>query len=184
MKPIGRKSYHYWGPNLVLGIGIVTKEWSRFKVALTGTSIVEIHDLWEMLGEINSRFVGGPTASPYGRTVDNHVTDNRFWRTALDEVTEPPFGFCGRRMVSTWSDDVMLIIDKIACDPKTQFDLEETVERSSMLYELIEFDDLLIERCIGRPTGNVYGKTPNEIVEGAISSGSPWLSDRDNLLLL
>lgn len=184
MQVIGRKSYHYWGPNLVLGFGLVTKGWSRFKVALPGTSIVEIHDLWEMLGEINSRFVGGPSASPYGRTVDNHVIDNRFWKTNADEVTERPAGFCGRRMVSTWSDDVMLIIDKVVCDPLEQFGVEDVVGASSMLCEIVEFDGVLIERRLGRPTGNVYGKTADQIVEGSIASGSPWLTNRDNLLLL
>ncbi|MCZ7862621.1 hypothetical protein O9X98_14695 [Agrobacterium salinitolerans] len=184
MEPIGRKSYHYWGPKLVLGFGLVTKKWTRFKVALSGTSIVEIHDLWEMLGEVNSRFVGGPLASPYGRAVDEHVTDSRFWRTVNDDVTTRPVGFCGRRMVTTWSDDVMLIIDKVVCDPKAKYGVEDTVGGSSMLCELVEFDGVLIERRLGRPTGNVFGKTANQIVEGSIASGSPWLTERDNLLLL
>lgn len=183
MEPIGRKSYHYWKPNLVLGLGLATKRWSRFKVALTGTSIVEIHDLWEMLGEVNSRFVGGPTASPYGRTVDAHVKDNRFWRTVVDDTTDRPLGFCGRRMITTWSDEVMLIIDKVLCDPKERFDLEDNVGKSSMLYELVEFDGMLIEHQIGRPTGNVFGKTADQIVEGSIAIGSPWLTERDNLHL-
>lgn len=184
MEPIGRKSYHYWGPNLVLGFGLVTKRWSRFKVALTGTSIVEIHDLWDVLGEINSRFVGGPLAPPYGRTVDDHVTDDRFWRTREDDTTQRPLGFCGRRMVTTWSDDVMLIIDKIVCDPEERFGITASPQDSSMVYELREFDGVMIERRLDHPTGRVFGKTANQIVEGSIASGSPWLTDRDNLLLL
>jgi hypothetical protein len=184
MEPIGRKSYHYWGPKMVLGFGLITKRWSRFKTAIPETSIVEIHDLWELLGEVNSRFVGGPTATPYGRNVDSHVEDSRFWRTILDDTTARPLGFCGRRMVSTWTDDVMLIIDKVVCDPKAQYSVDDSAGGSSMLCELVEFDGVLIERRLGRPTGNVYGKTANQIVEGSIASGSPWLTERDNLLLL
>jgi hypothetical protein len=184
VEPIGRKSYHHWDDNLVLGFGLITKRWSGFKVAQEGTSIVEIHDLSEVLGVIQSRFVGEPLFNPFGRAVNAHVMDDRFWRTARDPVRSVPVGFCGRRLVSTWSEDLMLTIDKIACDPAELFGIVGVPGRSSMLYELVEFDGVLIERRLGVPTGNVYGKTADQIVEGSIACGSPWLTARDNLLLL
>ncbi|MBY3432750.1 hypothetical protein HFN89_00990 [Rhizobium laguerreae] len=168
MKHIGRKVYNNWGPNLTVGIGLLTSEWSSFKVP-PDRSDVKIFYLSEFSGEITQTGEGfTPSDSPFGKSVTEHLEYAHLW---YEHAPKLPPGFCGMRMISTWSDATMLVIDKIVGDPVSRFDIHPEAYMSAMAYDVFEFDGELIERKAGRPAAQLFGLDPNRII-----TQGPWFS--------
>lgn len=171
MRHIGRKVYNNWGPNLTVGIGFLTAEWSGFRSVPEDRSEVKVFYLSDFDGEISQVGEGfTPYVKSWGRAVNEHLTDDRLWWPPT--TPKHPVGFCGMRMISTWSDRTMLVIDKIVGDPISLFDIRPEAYMSAMAYDVFEFEGELIERRAGRPSAQLFGLDANRIVE----EGSPWLS--------
>jgi hypothetical protein len=135
MKHIGRKVYNNWGPNIAVGIGLLTSEWSEFKVVPKDRSEVKVFYLSDFDGEISPVGEGfTPAVKSWGRAVNEHLMDNRLWWPPT--TPKHPVGFCGMRMITTWSDKTMLVIDKIVGDPISRFDIHPSAFRSAMAYDI------------------------------------------------
>jgi hypothetical protein len=169
MKLVGRKVYNNWGPNLTVGFGLLAAEWSGFKVEPENRADVKVFSLAEFDGEIMQVGVGfTPSAKTWGKSVNQHLEYDHFWRPPEPQF---PVGFCGMRMITTWSDKSMLVIDKIVGDPVSRFDIHPEAYMSAMAYDVFEVDGELVERKAGRPAAQLFGLDANRIVE----EGSPWL---------
>jgi hypothetical protein len=163
MTVIGRKRYHAWSDTLTIGIGVITDKWSSFIQNPTDTAILVLYDLCDFDGEITPFPIGKPLGNFFGRDVNFLLTENSCW---LQEniSREPRIGFCGRRLISTWTDQAVLVIDKIVGDP-ARFGIAAEQGRSAMIYDIHENVGELFEKRVGPPEVEAYGQTPNWIFQ-------------------
>ncbi|MCS4088580.1 hypothetical protein [Rhizobium sp. BK176] len=173
MKHIGRKVYNNWGPNLTVGLGLITSEWSGFKLAQQNRADMRVCYLSDFGGEIMQVGDGfAPAANTFGKSVNQHLEYDEFWRQTVPQL---PVGFCGMRMITTWSDTTMLVIDKIAGDPAERFDIHSEAYMSAMAYDVFEVDGELMERKAGRPVAQLFGFDANRII-----TKGPWFSEEQD----
>jgi hypothetical protein len=164
MKLIGRKQYHAWSENLTIGFGLITNQWSRFVANPKQDAVIKLFDLQDVMGEIIARPIGAPVKNFYGRDVNFLISEaEEAWTPC--EPWEPGIGFCGRRLLTTWTDKTMLCIDKIV-GPTERFDVRPRQWQSAMLYDIFEVAGELVEVKKGRPARGVYGWAANDLVTG------------------
>lgn len=175
MELVGRKQYHAWSDELTVGLGVITRRWSGFVENPKDTAIVQLFDLRDFMGEIIDRPIGAPSQVLFGRDVNALVSNNAIWTPAAEWTA--PAGFIGRRVLTTWADDKMLVIDKVV-GPPARFGVEPRPYASAMLFDIFETLDGLLEKKVGLSESNVFGKSANELVE----YGYPWLSVGDEKL--
>lgn len=163
---VGRKQYHAWSDNLTVGLGVLTNKWSGFVPNPDHGAYAELFDICDVLGELVPRSIGIPKRVFYGRDVNSLIMENETWTPAKEQRFSP--GCIGRRLLMSWSDELMMSIDKIGGAP-SRFDIAPKKGKSAMLYNLEEIFGELVEVQHGRPQGNVFGRDANYLV---VSSGS------------
>lgn len=140
---VGQKIYFAAvNENLVVGVSRLTSQWSRFQYQ-PGSVFLQIAHLADLLGQITP--MGQSAFERYDGTEASQVLRKlQAWLGAGFKSGESTDWMVGRRLVAGWKPSEMVAFEGLQVPP-SKFGLSADANGSAVLYELWEFDGVLME---------------------------------------
>ncbi len=139
---VGHKTYFTVNENLVAGVSRLTPEWSRFRHQ-AGSVFLQVAHLADLLGQITPVGVR-PFERFDGDDASEVMKKLKSWLGAGFKNGEASSWLVGRRLVAGWSPLEMVAFEGLQVPPTT-FGLSGNPDGSATVYELWEFDGVLME---------------------------------------
>lgn len=139
---VGHKTYFTVDENLVAGVSRLTPEWSRFRHQ-AGSVFLQVAHLADLLGQITPVAVR-PFERYDGADATEVMRKLKAWLGAGFKNGEASSWMVGRRLVAGWSPLEMVAFEGLQVPPTT-FGLNDKPDGSATVYELWEFDGVLME---------------------------------------
>lgn len=171
MNFVGRKTYTAISDNVAIGFTKLTSGWSKFTYDPNAVH-VHLFNLGNLLDE-TVPLDAGTVDAPAGADGIEQIERLRAWFLSGEGSESCPEWMIGRRLITSWNERYMLGIEGLRGIPE-RLDIGIQPERRSMLFNIFEFDGVLIERDAQRPA-----ISPTGSLSDIANTPSHWASHEE-----